>query len=1000
VDYSNKSKEELIKEIELLKQKEDIISIVLNNINEIIFHLSFDEKGNKKFEYLSVQTEKIIGLTPEEYIKINIEGTTLDHVHPDDKERLVDESKKVKVNNKKYIFTYRFFNKILDKYIWVEETLIPNFNEKNKLIALFGTAIDVTKKIEGEEQLSFLINNIEESIYNVKFTENDKKLTFVSPHIFKLTGLTVKEFHEEGNKGTLLDRVHPDDKDVIMKTHKDLYDNNKKQVKSIFRLKPKGKDNYLWIEEDLYAIYDKKGELIETTTVLRDITYQKEFDEKLKFSKDRFNLLSDATNEVVLIHDKGIILDVNKSVKKKFGYEPEELIGKSVLKLTTNKTTDKVKNNGNSSDNITYEAEGLRKDGYTFYGEVTSKAITFKGKTIKVVTIRDISEKKAAISYLKENEEKYRTIFTKNLAGVFITKDDIIIDCNNSFAKIFGFKSRVELIGKPVLNLYFNEADRKIYIKELKEKGILTNYRIRHKNKNGDEIWILTNVHIKKDGKIEGTLIDITKQIKVEQKLIESEKGYKQLINKSPYGTLIHVDGKIIFANEKAFDLLGINCFDDLKGNLNMFDYLLNEYKEESLNRRKLVLEGKEVPYTEIKVKKPLTGEIITFETKAMLTDFQGVQAIQVVFQDISDRIKLTKQNLKLKIIEESNKLLQNEIKEREKAEQKLKDNEKYLSSIINSSLDIICTSDCKGNIIEFNKAAELAFGYKQKDIMHTSISKIYAYKKDYVLVSKSLKEKNNFIGEICNIRKDGSIFTSFLSASVLFNDKGEEIGTMGVSRDITELKEAENQLIDSLKEKEILLKEVHHRVKNNLQVISSILNLQSSYVKDENTLNILKESQNRIKSMSFIHESLYQTNDFSSINFSEYIVSLSKNLVHSYGLYDDLIELNFIIDEVQLNLDDSIPCGLIVNELVSNALKYAFKEFEEGIITIQLFVKNENVHLIVKDNGIGLPKDIDFRDTETLGLQLVTSLIEQLEGTIELNTNKGTEYTIIFKHN
>ena len=156
--------------------------------------------------------------------------------------------------------------------------------------------------------------------------------------------------------------------------------------------------------------------------------------------------------------------------------------------------------------------------------------------------------------------------------------------------------------------------------------------------------------------------------------------------------------------------------------------------------------------------------------------------------------------------------------------------------------------------------------------------------------------------------------------------------------------------------------------------------------------------SQNRIKSMSFIHESLYQTNDFSKINFSEYINGLSKNLVHSYGIYDGLIELNFNTEEVTLNLDLSIPCGLIVNELLSNSLKYAFPDGKIGKINIELFIKDEKVCLIIKDNGVGLPKEVNYRDTETLGLQLVSSLVEQINGTIELKKDKGTSYTITFK--
>lgn len=217
--------------------------------------------------------------------------------------------------------------------------------------------------------------------------------------------------------------------------------------------------------------------------------------------------------------------------------------------------------------------------------------------------------------------------------------------------------------------------------------------------------------------------------------------------------------------------------------------------------------------------------------------------------------------------------------------------------------------------------------------------------------------------------------------------------------RDISEEKLIENQMRESLREKEVLLKEVHHRVKNNLQIISSILNLQSSYVKDENTLEILRESQNRIKSMSFIHESLYQTKDFSSINFGEYIENLSKNLVLSYHIFDNFIETSYELEEVELNLDQAIPCGLIINELITNSLKYAFPEKKEGAkIWINVSLEGNMVRIELGDNGVGLPEGFDYRETDSLGLQLVVTLVEQLDGTIEMSRSQGTTYLITFE--
>lgn len=214
---------------------------------------------------------------------------------------------------------------------------------------------------------------------------------------------------------------------------------------------------------------------------------------------------------------------------------------------------------------------------------------------------------------------------------------------------------------------------------------------------------------------------------------------------------------------------------------------------------------------------------------------------------------------------------------------------------------------------------------------------------------------------------------------------------------DVTDRRQMEDQMRESIHEKEILLQEVHHRVKNNLQVISSILNLQTSYVKDENSLSILRESQNRIKSMSFIHESLYQTKDFAHIEFTGYIQSLINNLVQSYRVGLAEVELKTEFNKTYLNLDQAIPCGLIVNELISNALKYAFRGKEHGVLYCAVNDIDGELNLTISDDGVGLPPDLDHENSETLGLQLVHTLVDQLGASIELDTTKGTKYLITF---
>jgi PAS domain S-box-containing protein len=222
------------------------------------------------------------------------------------------------------------------------------------------------------------------------------------------------------------------------------------------------------------------------------------------------------------------------------------------------------------------------------------------------------------------------------------------------------------------------------------------------------------------------------------------------------------------------------------------------------------------------------------------------------------------------------------------------------------------------------------------------------------------------------------------------------------IAYDITERKEIDRAIRSALKEKEVLLQEVHHRVKNNMQVISSMLNLQKSFVKDPETLMLLEESTNRIATMSFIHESLYRTSNFANISFAEYLQRLSANLVQSYSRSGCDVTLQTVFDEVFLSLDQAIPCGLITNELVTNALKYAFPNRECGVITVRLTHGDQGwVELEVADDGVGLPVGMNFAKNDSLGVYLVQALTEQIDGELVVTSTeqgrKGCSFLVRF---
>ena len=339
------------------------------------------------------------------------------------------------------------------------------------------------------------------------------------------------------------------------------------------------------------------------------------------------------------------------------------------------------------------------------------------------------------------------------------------------------------------------------------------------------------------------------------------------------------------------------------------------------------------------------------------------------------------------------------------KMEKKLKECQQWLTTTLKSIGDAVIATDTKGLVTFINRVASALTGWKQKAAFGKNLTEVFNIIDEETrpltesLVTKVLREgvfvalENHTL-----IAKDGTETPIDVSSAPIRDEEENITGVVLVFRDITERKRAEEKIKSSLKEKEVLLKEIHHRVKNNLQVISSMLHLQSGYIKDKQALEMFRESQNRVKLMVLIHEKLYQSKDLARIDFAEYIRDLVAHLFRSYGVDSEVIALKINVEDVILGIDTAIPCGLIINELVSNSLKHAFPAGKKGEICIDLRSDNNNKFtLTVSDNGIGFPRDLDFRKTETLGLQLVITLVEQLGGTIELYRNGGTEFKIKF---
>ena len=261
-----------------------------------------------------------------------------------------------------------------------------------------------------------------------------------------------------------------------------------------------------------------------------------------------------------------------------------------------------------------------------------------------------------------------------------------------------------------------------------------------------------------------------------------------------------------------------------------------------------------------------------------------------------------------------------------------------------------------------------------------------------------ALNQQMPFANDYRIVRPDGTIRIISSKGEVITDQKGKPLRIVGTEQDITEQKLADEKIKSSLKEKEMLLQEIHHRVKNNLQVISSLLRLQSRYINDQKSIDIFKETQNRVRSIAILHEKLYQLDDLAKIRFDEYVKILAEDLLYFYELDKSNIKMNIDVEEISLNIETAIPCGLIIDEMVANSLKYAFPDNRIGEIKIELYsIDNDRYHMIVSDNGVGFSEDIDPEKTDTFGMQLIKYLTKQLKATIELDKNNGTTYKLMF---
>ncbi len=327
----------------------------------------------------------------------------------------------------------------------------------------------------------------------------------------------------------------------------------------------------------------------------------------------------------------------------------------------------------------------------------------------------------------------------------------------------------------------------------------------------------------------------------------------------------------------------------------------------------------------------------------------------------------------------------------RQKLEQEAALEERF-RTLVNNANDIVYTHDLAGNMSSLNQAGERFFACPSEQWRKVNVAEILApgeHDKIRRMIQRKTVEGGRTTYEVNVVAGDGGERTLEVSTWLVQRD-GKSVEVQGIARDVTERKRA-------LEEKELLLKEIHHRVKNNMQVVSSLLTLQSGQTKDPNIVALFRQSENRVKSMALIHEKLYKSADLARVDFIEYTSSLIQMISVAHGIGTRAIRTDLDIQPVSLGIDAAIPVGLILNELVSNAFKHAFPAGREGVIGVRLYAEGNQVTLTVRDNGAGLADDFDIEKSPSLGMRLVKILTKQIGGTLVARSQGGAEFTIIF---
>lgn len=773
------------------------------------------------------------------------------------------------------------------------------------------------------------------------------------------------------------------------------------------------------IDDSGSPIRNEYGDITGVILVFKDISEKRNTENESRIMMERYHSIINSNHNAIYLLDTDLnYLLMNQAYLRRLGAaDPDKYIGKAYAEFHPDKNTKQFKKRIQrvikSGNPVDYEYESDR-DNRCFL-RTLSPILDEKTGSVQAITVisTDITEQKTAEQLLRLSETRFRTVFKKSPLGVAILRNVIFDEVNPAFCKMMGY-APAEL-KKLSVNDITHPDDRKSdknFIEGLfSGKTPSFQSKKRYIKKSGEKVWANTTVSLLKtedDGTIFTLAIveDVSERRKTDEALRESEAKYAAIFKSATDGLIfLNKKGIVLDVNEALTRITGITR-----------NQLIGKHANELA---RLFVKPKDIPRIFKHIVSFFAGNVIPpyeLEYKNKILEIQATiehesAGFTTSIRDITEKKRAANIQSVLFQISQATSHAEN-------LDSLLKTIHEQLGKLINTNNFYVALYDEKTDHYTFPFMVDEKQEYDQftQEEMHHSLTDFvrrtsWPLLADEPTFKRMIKDKKvKQIGQPSKLwmgvplksahQTFGVVVVQSYHDETLYSEKDLEVMTF-ISEHIAtaiERKQAEEQIRSSLIEKEVLLKEIHHRVKNNLQIIQSLLGLQTQFIKDEEDFKLIKESQDRVRSIALVHENLYQSPNLAEIDFAEYIRDLSYALYRSYKIDVDRIKLNIKIQDIKLPVDRAVPCGLIINELLTNALKYAFPPTLKRKGLIQIWMKRigkNEVELMFSDNGVGLPVKTG-KESESLGLTLVNLLAEeQLKGKIQVEHKKGTKYRI-----